>query len=131
MPGAVEFTGDTVPLVAAADLSALQYRFVIVDGNGKCAAVVTEGLYALGILQNKPLSGEVAQVKVAGGSKLYIGDREDVNAGDLLTPDDQANELGEAVIADTADNVARAVALEDGTKDTVISVLLLTLRIHA
>ena len=131
MAGAVEFTGDTVPLVAAADLSALQYRFVIVDGNGKCAAVTTEGDYALGILQNKPLSGEVAQIKVAGGSKLYIGDREAVNAGDLLTPDDQANELGEAVIADTAGNVARAVALEDGAVDTVISVLLLTLRIHA
>ena len=131
MAGAVEFTGDTVPLVAAADLSALQYRFVIVDGNGKCAAVTTEGDYALGILQNKPLSGEVAQIKVTGGSKLYIGDREAVNAGDLLTPDDQANELGEAVIADTAGNVARAVALEDGAVDTVISVLLLTLRIHA
>ena len=131
MAGAVEFTGDTVPLVAAADLSALQYRFVIIDGNGKAAAVVTEGAYVLGILQNKPLSGEVAQVKVAGGSKLYIGDREAVNAGDLLCADDQAGELGEAVIADTAGNHAGAVALEDGATDTIISVLIQQLTVHA
>jgi hypothetical protein len=122
MPGAVEVHGDTVPLVAAVDLSAYQYRFVICDGDGKAALIVTEGDLPLGILQNKPKAGEVAQIKVLGGSKLYVSDDGTINAGTLLMAD--GTDKGDAKTATGAGKVARAIALEDGVQDTFMSVLL-------
>lgn len=122
MAGAVEFAGDTIPLVAAVDLSAYQYRFVICDGDGKAALVVSAGDLALGILQNKPLSGEVAQIKVNGGSKVYVSDDGAINAGVLIMP--EGTDKGDAITATGAGKIARAIALEDGATDTFISVLL-------
>jgi hypothetical protein len=59
-----------VTLVAAADLSALQYHFVKLDSAGKAAAVAAITDIPIGVLQNAPLAGQEAEVLVSGGTKL-------------------------------------------------------------
>jgi hypothetical protein len=62
-----------ITLPAAADLSARQYHFVIVDGNGQ-AALSAADQNAIGILQNKPdAQGRAASVLISGASKLVCG----------------------------------------------------------
>lgn len=65
--GAVYYTAE-----AAADLSALQYCAVKVDSTGKIAACTSAGENAIGILQNKPTSGQMAQVLCQGVSKVRV-----------------------------------------------------------
>jgi len=62
-----------ITLVAAADLSALQYTFVKLNSSGQAAAVTAATDLPIGILQNAPTSGQEAEVLVAGGSKLVLG----------------------------------------------------------
>ncbi len=61
-----------ISLVAAADLSASQYRFVKVDANGK-AALAAAGENAIGVLQDKPVAGQTATVRLYGISKVMAG----------------------------------------------------------
>jgi hypothetical protein len=65
---AVKITG-----VAAADLSAKQYYFV--KFNGSNGIVVCSGATdrPIGVLQNAPLSGQEAEILVAGGTKVAVG----------------------------------------------------------
>lgn len=56
--------------VAAADLSALQYQFVKLDSAGKVVAVAAITDIPVGVLQNAPTSGQIAEVVVVGGTKL-------------------------------------------------------------
>jgi hypothetical protein len=62
-----------VSLVAAEDLSAKQYHFVVLDSDGKAAAATATTAKAIGILQNDPKEGQEAEVLVVGGSKLVAG----------------------------------------------------------
>lgn len=57
-----------VAIVAAADLSAAQYKVIDVAGTISAANSA-----ALGVLQNKPKSGESAAVAYAGHLKAYAG----------------------------------------------------------
>jgi len=62
-----------VSLVAGGDLSAQQYKFVKLNSSGQvvvCAAITDR---PIGVLQNDPTSGKVAQVLVSGGTKLVLG----------------------------------------------------------
>ena len=59
-----------ISLVAGADLSAKQYFFVKLNSSGQavvCAAVTD---IPVGILQNTPASGSVAEITVVGVSKV-------------------------------------------------------------
>lgn len=56
-------------LKAGADLSALQFRFVNVDATGVIAVTVL-GQQAVGVLQNKPKSGEAADYEAVGGGGI-------------------------------------------------------------
>lgn len=69
--------------IAAEDLSSSQYKFVKLDTAGKVAACTARGEKSIGILQNKPKSGEVAQVRVAGVSKVQADAA--IDEGDFLT----------------------------------------------
>lgn len=71
-----------ISLIAAADLSAKQFYAVVVDANGLAALQTSAGGRADGILQNKPLSGNVAEVAIDGVAKVACGAA--VTAGDAL-----------------------------------------------
>lgn len=69
-----ENRGTDMSFVAGEDLSFAQYRFV--ELNSSEQAILSDdgatGAYCLGILQNAPSSGEAADVRVDGISKLVI-----------------------------------------------------------
>lgn len=92
----------SVSRVAAADLSAKQYTFVKVDGDGKAAAASAAGEPVFGVLQNDPGTGEEATVAVGGISKVKADGV--INEGDLIatSADGQAAVATKATV-NTAD----------------------------
>ena len=63
-----------VTLVAGADLSSSQYKFVKID-NATGKAVIVNGATdrPIGVLQNSPSSGQEAEVLIVGGTKIKAG----------------------------------------------------------
>ena len=58
-----------ITLVAGADLSGSQYKFVkISSGQAVVCAAATD--VPIGVLQNAPLSGQEAEITVVGGTKI-------------------------------------------------------------
>lgn len=60
-------------LTAAADLSAKQYRCVKVTADEKVNIATAAGEAILGVLQNKPVAGDVADVGALGVTKIIAG----------------------------------------------------------
>ncbi|MBC7340958.1 MAG: DUF2190 family protein [Clostridia bacterium] len=118
-----------VSLVAGADLSAAQYRFVKVNADGN-AVLAGNGEMAVGVLQDKPGPGVAGQVRVLGVTKVVAGGA--IAKGALVASD--ADGKAKAAVAATANTTSGAIsgshaagiALEDASAaDVVISVLLL------
>ena len=59
-----------ISLVAGADLSTFQYCFVGLNASGQAVALVNATDVPVGVLQNKPVSGSIAEITVIGVSKL-------------------------------------------------------------
>lgn len=117
---AYENTRDTVEgLVAGADLSEKQFHICRYApgavGTVILAAAASENL--VGILQNKPKSGEAATVSKGGVSKCVAGGESSINAGDYITAD--ANGQAQAALAG---EVVVGIALEDATDGQLFSV---------
>lgn len=66
---AIEIPGQMITLPAAVDLSGRQFTFVTVSSTGG-AATPTAGASVIGVLQNKPTSGQAATVMINGVSKV-------------------------------------------------------------
>ena len=81
---------------AAADLSAKQYYLVKMSAADK-VNLAGANAKVIGVLQNKPKSGEAAVVRVCGTSKVISHDT-GIAVGDYLTSD--ANGKAEEVNAD-------------------------------
>ena len=91
---AIEQPGYKIGILkAAADLSALQYRFVTVDVNGNVAQQTVLGARSLGVLGNKPTLNQSAEVVVIGATKVVAGGT--IAAGAQVT----SNATGQAVAA--------------------------------
>lgn len=69
-------------LTAGADLSALQYTFVKLNSSGAVIACSALGEATIGVLQNKPISGAVAEVMCVGVSKVLSSAA--ITAGNLI-----------------------------------------------
>ena len=115
-----ESTLTTISLLAAADLSALQYTFVDVNSSGQAAAPSGAGAACLGVLQNDPdAANKVSAVAIAGVSKVKLGAT--VAAGASVMTD--AN--GAAITA-TATNVILGRALAGGDAGEIVPVALVS-----
>lgn len=112
---------DIGVLIAGADLSAKQYRFVKIDTAADdqviAAAAATDEI--VGILQNDPTNGQAASIRTVGISKLLLGVG-GATRGNRLTSD--AN--GKGVVAAGA-QVVGAIALHTGVVGDIIPVLVL------
>lgn len=77
---------ETLTLEAAADLSGNQYAVMRVSAANKCnvASLATQSTI-VGVLQNKPKSGEFATVAFSGKSKCQAGNT--ITAGAPVTID--------------------------------------------
>ena len=108
---------------AIEDLSNDQYRFVVLTSTGvRRPDNETEPL--LGILQNKPLSGEAAEIMVLGISKLEMNDAVSVN-GFVKAEYVSATDAGKGKTAAAALAYARALVLEAAsTEDDLATVML-------
>lgn len=89
-----------VTLIAGADLSAAQFRFVEIGTGGLVTRANAVTDKPIGVLQNSPAEGEEAEVLVVGGTKL-------VSSAALA--------VGTAV---TTDNEGRGAVLTIGTDTT-------------
>lgn len=59
---------------AGADLSALRFYPVKLNGSGALVAATTAGEQPLGILQNAPANGAIGRVRISGVSRVILGD---------------------------------------------------------
>jgi len=104
--------------LAAADLSAHQFKFVKVTATNAVNICTAGTDFAIGVLQNKPLSGVAAEVETQGTTKVVAGAA--VAAGMGVMPDAS----GRAVTA-TATNKVQGISLEAAAgAGEIITVLL-------
>jgi hypothetical protein len=112
---------ETLTLEAAADLSTKQHHLVRLSGANLCnqaSEAVNAGL--IGVLQNKPKSGEFATVAYQGQSKVVAGAA--ITAGARIT----TNGSGRAVATSALSQMVIGQALEAaGANGEVISALIL------
>lgn len=92
--------------VAGADLRALQFTFVKVNGSGQIIGNTTSGGKVLGVLQNKPNTGEPADVMINGGSKVIAGAA--ITAG----ADIMSDAAGKAITAATTGSTIAGTAMD-------------------
>jgi hypothetical protein len=115
---AYEIPGFSFTLIAAADLSASQYCFVNVDNTGK-AALPAANARCVGVLQNKPTSGQVCTIVASGISKALVG------VGDCTAGDDlEVTGTGAVKVAAGAGSRIVAVALASGVAGNIVPVLI-------
>lgn len=104
-------------LVAAADLRTHQYKFINIDGTGKIA-LGGAGTRCVGVLQNKPNSGEIAEVTHTGISKVKSGAA--LTVGDIVMSDS----TGRAVTATSTNHRVGIALATAGAADVLIPVLI-------
>jgi hypothetical protein len=114
---AIKAVGTDITLVAGADLSAQQYRAVKINSSGLAIMANATDLNQIGILQDKPASGQVGTVRTEGITKARAGAA--VTAGDRVTSD--AN--GSLIVATTGRQVM-GIALTSAVNNDIFTVLL-------
>jgi hypothetical protein len=108
---------------AAADLSAKQYIIVRASGTNQCnqashsAAVAAAG-WPIGVLQNKPKSGEAADICFLGMTKVQAGSSVTAN-GPITT-----NSSGRAVDAVSGDTIIGRALEASATEGLEITALI-------
>lgn len=99
-------------LEAAADLSSSQYKFVKLDSSGNAAAIAAATDIPVGVLQNKPTSGQAAEIMALGISKVQ-GDADLAKGNQIGTSAD-----GQAVALTAGTDTTKYIVgqvLEDNT----------------
>lgn len=121
----IKYGGNTISLIAAEDLSAHQYRFVHQADDSTADLLDSGAEVPLGILQNAPASGEVADIQVDGISKLVMNDAVAVTA--LVKAEYVgATDNGKGDAADTEGDIVRGLCVKaSGAEDDVGAVLLI------
>ena len=112
---------QTITMDAAADISVHRYHAVVGTAAGQCnVASLNTNSAIMGVLQNKPQSGERATVAYSGKSKMQAGAAIAANA--IIT----CNASGRAITAPNSGVIAIGKALEAaGADGEYISVLLM------
>ena len=110
---AATFNDFTLP--AAGDLSSHQYKFMVVDANGRGTVATSCTSVIIGILQNKPSATDSpARIRPAGNiSKLKFGAA--ANEGAYLTSNEEG--FGTATTQDMAHVGAIALHAPGGSGD--------------
>lgn len=110
----------SLSFTAAADLSSYQYHFVKL-ASATTVTYADDGGAAIGILQNKPESGETANVMVMGVSNMKVGTTGVAAVMDKIKTE---GTYGYGTTSATNLDNVNAVALETGVSGDTISVLL-------
>ena len=120
---------NTPGLVAGADLSAKQYHFVKLNGTGTqvvaCNGVTDK---PIGVLQNKPTSGQAAEVMMLGISKV-VGDA-NLAIDDLIGTSADGQAAAYVPGTDTTKYVVGRVLTENTAAGGIISAYINTMNPH-
>lgn len=108
-----------VTLVAAADLSALQYTFVKLDSAGKAAAATAATDIPCGVLQNAPTAGQEAEVLIVGGTKIVAGAA--IGEGALVGTSSTGKAVALVAGTDTTKYVVGTLLTESGASGDVVT----------
>lgn len=102
---------------AAVDLSAYQFKFVIITTAGAVAITAAAATQCLGVLQNAPTLGQAAEVAIGGVSKIRAG------AGGLALNDYVTNEhigaadTGKGIATTTIRQPVRGICVKTATSE--------------
>jgi hypothetical protein len=107
-----------VSLVAGGDLSSLQYRFVKLNSSGQVVTIAAATDRPIGVLQNAPASGGVAEVLVSGGTKLVLGGT--VTEGGIVSPSSTGTAVAIVAGTDTTKYIC-GTALTEGASGEIIT----------
>lgn len=112
-----------ISLEAASDLRAKQYYFVKVAGAGTCDVIGGLTETPIGVLQNKPNTGEMAEIVVVGVTKLNAD--AGITAGELVGPsaDGQADAKGATFAAVTNRVVGVALSTVSNAGEILTAVI--------
>lgn len=114
---AYEIPGFSYTLLAGANFTGSQFRFVDVNANSEAVAPTAEGR-VVGVRNNRPNTGQATTVVASGISKVEAGAA--IAAGANVTTDAE----GRAITADV-DALVHGVALESASAEkSVIAVFL-------
>lgn len=116
-------------VVAGEDLSSAQYKSVYLDTSNNNTVLQVSNANAqrpIGILQNDPISGEAADVAIAGVCKAEYGGN--ITRGDTLANNNSGELISDAEVADgsAVDLHHVADALESGVDGDIRKVVLHT-----
>ena len=111
-----------VTLVAAADLSALQYTFVKLNSSGQVAAAAAATDIPIGVLQNAPTSGQEAEVLIVGGTKLVAGAA--ISEGALVGTSSTGKAVALVAGTDTTKYVVGTLLTESGASGDVVTAVI-------
>lgn len=100
--------GLTLSFKAGADLSAKQFYFVKMSANDTVALCSGATDKPIGVLQNKPTSGQIASVMVIGVTK--VSSDAALAVGDIIATQTD----GQAEVADSGDYVCGHVIIASG-----------------
>lgn len=115
-------TDNTRTFLAGEDLSAAQYHFVTLEADGFVDIADADAEQCIGVLMNKPTSGNAATVALSGRVLVEAGGA--ITAGDAVV----TNTAGEAVELTTsasATAVTMGYAVEDGVDGQIIAIELI------
>lgn len=107
------------PYEAAADLSTYQWHIVKRTGQGTNGGLVNvsgAGEQSMGVLQNKPKSGEAASVCESGSSRVVSDGTTPITAGDKL----KAGALGVAVKSTGDKDHVLGIAMDNSAASGII-----------
>ena len=121
---AVEYTGLDIPMIAAEDLSAMQYKFVHQADDTTVDMLDSTAELALGILQNAPESGEIAVVRIEGTSKLVFNAAV-VRGRPIKAEYVAAGDNGKGQFANNDKDIVRAMCLTAPTAEDKVGAVLL------
>ena len=111
-----------VTLVAAADLSALQYTFVKLNSSGQVVAAAAATDIPIGVLQNAPTSGQEAEVLIVGGTKLVAGAA--ISEGALVGTSSTGKAVALVAGTDTTKYVVGTLLTESGASGDVVTAVI-------
>ena len=112
---AFEIPGFSMTLVAGADLSSSQYTGVKVNASGQAVTTVN-GDDIIGVLQNKPTSGQAATIVTSGVSLMKAG------SGGVTAGDNASCDAGGTVITSATGDSIVGVVLETGAANEFVAV---------
>lgn len=117
---AYEIPGMSASFVAGGDLSAKQYYFVKLNSSGQVVIVSAVTDKPIGILQNAPASGGVAEVMFFGVSKMSTD--ADLTIGNQIGPSSDGQAAAYAPGTDTTKYIVGEVLTDNTAAAGLVSV---------